>query len=77
VRASEVGEGWLGEAHEEVQSEAEADGLLLEGDEREYILELLMREAPPNLEAGAHGTSQGRTRHPNGQEEEKPWEETP
>jgi hypothetical protein len=26
----------------------------VEGDEREYILKLLMREAPPNVEAGAH-----------------------
>jgi hypothetical protein len=26
----------------------------VEGDKREYILELLMREAPPNVEAGAH-----------------------
>jgi hypothetical protein len=33
---------------------AEPDGLLVEGDKREYILELLMREAPPNMEAGAH-----------------------
>ncbi len=54
MRASEVEEGGLEEAHEEEQSEAETDGLLLEGDEREYILELLMREAPPNVEAGAH-----------------------
>ncbi len=54
VRASEVEEGMLEEAHEEEQSEAEMDGLLLEGDEREYILELLMREALPNVKAGAH-----------------------
>ncbi len=26
----------------------------MEGEEREYILELLMREVPPNVEAGAH-----------------------
>jgi hypothetical protein len=36
------------------QSEAEAEGLLVEGEEREYILELLMREAPPNLQASVH-----------------------
>jgi hypothetical protein len=43
-----------GEAREGEQSGAEQDGLLVEGDEREYILELLMREAPPCAEAGAH-----------------------
>ncbi len=47
-----------GDAHGEVsadgQSEAESEGLLVEGDEREYILELLMREVPPNVEAGVH-----------------------
>ncbi len=32
----------------------EAEGLLVEGEEREYVLELLMREAPPNLCASAH-----------------------
>jgi hypothetical protein len=42
------------EARGEEQSGAEPDGLLVEGDEREYILELLMRETPPNVEAGAH-----------------------
>ncbi len=26
----------------------------MEGDEREYILELLLREVPPNVEAGVH-----------------------
>ncbi len=26
----------------------------MEGDKREYILELLMRETPPNVEAGVH-----------------------
>jgi hypothetical protein len=31
----------------------EAEGLLVEGEEREYVLELLMREAPPNLCASA------------------------
>ncbi len=38
VRAVEEGEGGLGEADENEQSEAEPDGLLVEGDEREYIL---------------------------------------
>jgi hypothetical protein len=34
--------------------ETESEGLLVEGDEREYILELLMREALPNVEVGVH-----------------------
>ncbi len=54
VRAVGVEEGEPGEADGNEQSEAESDGLLVEGDEREYILELLMREVPPNVEAGAH-----------------------
>ncbi len=54
VRASGVEGDGPEEAHEDEQHEAELDGLLVEGDEREYILELLMREAPPNVEAGAH-----------------------
>ncbi len=33
---------------------SEAEGLLVEGEEREYVLELLMREVPPNLCASAH-----------------------
>ncbi len=32
----------------------EAEGLLVEGEEREYVLELLMREAPLNVCASAH-----------------------
>ncbi len=36
--------------------ESEAEGLLVEGEEREYILELLMRELPPDLCASAHPT---------------------
>ncbi len=47
-------EDGLGEADEDEQSETELDGLLVEGDEREYILELLMWEAPPSVEAGVH-----------------------
>jgi hypothetical protein len=39
---------------EDEQSETEAEGLLVEGEEREYILELLMRKVPPNLLAGVH-----------------------
>jgi hypothetical protein len=54
VRADEVEEGKPGEAGMNEQSEAESDGLLVEGDEREYILELLLREVPPNVEAGVH-----------------------
>jgi hypothetical protein len=59
VRADEVGvEQREGDVHREVsadgQSEAESEGLLVEGDEREYILELLMQEVPPDVEAGVH-----------------------
>ncbi len=32
----------------------EAEDLLVEGEEREYILELLMREVPPSQPAGTH-----------------------
>ncbi len=39
---------------EDEQSETEAEGLLVEGEEGEYVLELLMREVPPNLLAGMH-----------------------
>jgi hypothetical protein len=39
---------------EDEQSEAETGGLLVEGEEREYVLELLMREVPSNLHAGVH-----------------------
>jgi hypothetical protein len=39
---------------EDEQSETEAEGLLVEGEEREYVLELLMREVPPTLLAGVH-----------------------
>jgi hypothetical protein len=41
-----------GQSGEDEHSEAE--GLLVEGEEREYVLELLMREVPPNLCASAH-----------------------
>ena len=34
----------------------EAEGLLVEGEEREYVLELLMREVPPNQHASVHPT---------------------
>ncbi len=34
--------------------QSEVEGLLVEGEEREYVLELLMREAPPNQRASAH-----------------------
>jgi hypothetical protein len=54
VGAIGVEEDGPGEADEDEQSEAEPDGLLVEGDEREYILELLMRETPPSAEARAH-----------------------
>ncbi len=54
VRADGVGEGKPEEVDMGEQSEAESDGLLVEGDEREYILELLLREVPSNVEAGVH-----------------------
>ncbi len=54
VRADGVGEGVPGEADVGEQSEAESDGLLVEGDEREYILELLLWEVPPDVEAGVN-----------------------
>ncbi len=34
----------------------EVEGLLVEGEEREYVLELLMREVPPNQHASVHPT---------------------
>ncbi len=40
----------------EVSEQPEAEGLLVEGEEREYILELLMREVPPDQHASAHPT---------------------
>ncbi len=46
--------GARGEIGADRRIETESEGLLVEGDEREYILELLMREAPPNVEAGVH-----------------------
>jgi hypothetical protein len=54
VGASRMAEPQPGEASENEQPGAEPDGLLVEGDEREYILELLMREVPPNVGAGVH-----------------------
>ncbi len=36
--------------------QSEVGGLLVEGEEREYVLELLMREAPPNQHASVHPT---------------------
>jgi hypothetical protein len=41
------------EANQE-NEQFEAEGLLVEGEEREYVLELLMREAPPSPRASAH-----------------------
>jgi hypothetical protein len=34
--------------------QSEAEGLLVEGEEREYVLELLMREVPPGSCASTH-----------------------
>jgi hypothetical protein len=54
VGSSGMAEPQLGEASEDKQPGAEPDGLLVEGDEREYILELLMREVPPSMGVGVH-----------------------
>jgi hypothetical protein len=59
VRASRAGiEQEAKDVHEGIsedeQPKAEAEGLLVEGEEREYVLELLMREVPPDLLAGVH-----------------------
>ncbi len=45
-----------GGTSEDEGSEDETEGLIVEGEEREYVLELLMREVPPNLHAGVHPT---------------------
>jgi hypothetical protein len=57
VDGVEIGQGEenaRGEVNVDEQSEAESEGLLVKGDEREYILELLMREVPLDVEAGVH-----------------------
>ncbi len=54
VKADGKGKDWPEEVNVGEQSEAESDGLLVEGDEREYILELLLREVPSEAEAGVH-----------------------
>ncbi len=54
VRAAGVEEGELEGTDQDEHLGTELDGLLVEGDEREYILELLMREAPPSVEVGVH-----------------------
>ncbi len=43
----------VGEASQR-DEQLEAEDLLVEGDEREYVLELLMREAPPSQHASVH-----------------------
>jgi hypothetical protein len=46
------------EAEEVGDDEADqGEGLLIEGEEREYVLELLLREAPPEAQAGSQPTS--------------------
>ncbi len=54
VRADGVEESVHGKVNADEQSKTESEGLLVEGDEREYILELLLREVPPDVEAGVH-----------------------
>jgi hypothetical protein len=49
-QCKEVSEPSLGD------EQPEAEGLLLEGEEREYVLELLMREAPVGQHASVHPT---------------------
>ncbi len=53
-REENVHKGVSEESQEDEQSEAEAEGLLVEREEREYVLELLMWEVPPNLRAVVH-----------------------
>ncbi len=43
----------IGRADQE-NEQFEAEGLLVEGEEREYVLELLMREAPLKMRASVH-----------------------
>jgi hypothetical protein len=45
----------VNEASQE-NEQPEVEGLLVEGEEREYVLELLMREIPPNQHASVHPT---------------------
>jgi hypothetical protein len=54
VRADGVEKDVPGKADVDEHSVVESDGLLVEGDEREYIPELLLREVPPNAEASVH-----------------------
>ncbi len=56
VEAGQSGEDMHKEVDEASQGDeqSEAEGLLVEGEEREYVLELLMREVLPNLCARAH-----------------------
>ncbi len=56
------------------QSETEAEGLLVEGEEREYVLELLMRGAPPDLQAGV--TQPGSSLPPSRARERGTWEKS-
>ncbi len=49
-QCKEVGEANQGDEQSEVE------GLLVEGEEREYVLELLMREVPLNQHASVHPT---------------------
>jgi hypothetical protein len=76
VKADGVGKDGPEEVDVHEQSEAESDGLLVEGDEREYILELLLREAPSDAEAGVH-PARAEPVTLTGKKEEEPWEEAP
>ncbi len=59
VSGVEAGQGEENEGEEVSEADqgdeqSEAEDLLVEGEEREYVLELLMREVPPGLRAGVH-----------------------
>jgi hypothetical protein len=61
VSGVETGHGEKGqckEANEASQGDEqlEEEGLLVDGEEREYVLELLMREIPPSQHASVHPT---------------------
>jgi hypothetical protein len=58
VEAGQGEEDQCKEVNEASQGDKQlgVEGLLVDGEEREYILELLMREVPPNQHASVHPT---------------------
>ncbi len=53
VSGVETGQKEVSEANQR-DEQSEVEGLLVEGEEREYVLELLMREVPPSQHASVH-----------------------